>query len=103
MDAAIASLVDEMGGIDVLLNNAGGGCTKGPLHEQSAAGFRALLELNVVSVLVVSSNPNLPLPRTAILFLVLALALALPQALALAPPPTPTPYPYPYPYTYTYP
>ena len=24
-----------MGGIDVLLNNAGGSCTKGPLHEQN--------------------------------------------------------------------
>ena len=55
VEAAVASLVDEMGGIDVLLNNAGGGCAKGPLHEQSAADFRALLDLNVVSVLVVSS------------------------------------------------
>ena len=56
VDAAVASLVDEMGGIDILLNNAGGSCTKGPLHEQSAADFRALLDLNVVSVLVVSSS-----------------------------------------------
>jgi len=28
VDAAVASLVADMGGIDVLLNNAGGSCTK---------------------------------------------------------------------------
>lgn len=55
VDAAVASLVADMGGIDVLLNNAGGSCTKGPLREQSAADFRALLELNAVSVLIVSA------------------------------------------------
>lgn len=55
VEAAISSLAEEMGGIDVLINNAGGSCTKGPLHEQSAQAFRELLDLNVVSVLLVSS------------------------------------------------
>ena len=55
VEAAIKSIAEEMGGIDVCINNAGGGCKKGPLHEQSAADLRALLDLNVVSVMLVSS------------------------------------------------
>jgi len=55
VEAAVAALVDEMGGVDILLNNAGNSCRKGPLHEQSVADFRSLLDLNVVSVLIVSS------------------------------------------------
>ena len=38
-----------------LINNAGAGIPKGPLHEQSSKAFRDLLELNVVSLLSVSS------------------------------------------------
>ena len=55
VEEAISTLAQEMGGIDILINNAGGACSKGPLHEQSAADLRALLDLNVVSVLLVSS------------------------------------------------
>lgn len=55
VESAVASIVAEMGGIDILINNAGGGCSKGPLHEQNAADFRRLLDLNVVSVMLVSS------------------------------------------------
>ena len=55
IEEAVASIAEEMGGIDVLINNAGGACSKGPLHEQSAADFRSLLDLNVVSVMLVSS------------------------------------------------
>jgi len=55
VDAAVASVAEEMGGIDVLINNAGAGIPKGPLHEQSSKAFRDLLELNVVSLLSVSS------------------------------------------------
>jgi 3-oxoacyl-[acyl-carrier protein] reductase len=63
VEAAITSIVDELGGIDVLINNAGGGCTKAPLHEQSAADFRKLLDLNVISVSLASSRSRL-LDRT---------------------------------------
>ena len=45
-----------MGGIDVLVNNAGNSCTKALLHQQSAAEFRALLDLNVVAVASVTSS-----------------------------------------------
>ena len=55
VEDAITSIAEEMGGIDVLINNAGGACTKGPLHEQSAKDFRELLDLNVVSIMLVSS------------------------------------------------
>ena len=55
VESTIAELAKEMGGIDVLVNNAGGACNKGPLHEQSGAELRALLDLNVVSVMLVSS------------------------------------------------
>ena len=55
VESAVASIVEEMGGIDVLINNAGGSCSKGPLHEQDADEFRRLLDLNVVSVMLVSS------------------------------------------------
>ena len=54
--------------------------TQGPLHEQSAADFRALLELNAVSVLIVSSA----VMRHAMVFtLDLALTLTLTLTLAL--------------------
>ena len=55
VDEAVKSIAAEMGGIDVLINNAGGASVKGPLHEQSASAFRQLLDLNVVSVMIVSS------------------------------------------------
>ena len=44
-----------MGGIDLLVNNAGGGSPKKPVHEQDIASFRKLLDLNVVSVLIVTN------------------------------------------------
>lgn len=55
VEEAIRSVTDEMGGVDILINNAGGSCPKGPLHEQSAQSLRQLLDLNVVSVMLVSS------------------------------------------------
>jgi 3-oxoacyl-[acyl-carrier protein] reductase len=56
LDSVIEALASEMGGIDILVNNAGNSCTKAPVHKQSAAEFRALLELNVVAVASVSSS-----------------------------------------------
>ena len=55
VDSAIASLAAEMGGIDLLVNNAGNSCSKGPLWEQSPSEFKSLLELNTVSVMTVSA------------------------------------------------
>ena len=55
VEQAIGAIAEEMGGIDLLINNAGGSCKKGPLHEQSPSSFRDLLDLNVVSVMIVSS------------------------------------------------
>lgn len=55
VDAAISELAQEMGSIDLLVNNAGGAGAKGPVHEQNVAEFRKLLDLNVVSIMIVSS------------------------------------------------
>jgi 3-oxoacyl-[acyl-carrier protein] reductase len=55
VEAAVAAVAAELGGVDILVNNAGGASTKAPLHEQSSADVRALLELNVVGVHAVSS------------------------------------------------
>jgi len=52
---AVSAVVAELGGIDLLINNAGGTTGKGPLHEQLPKDFRRLLDLNVVSVLIVTS------------------------------------------------
>ena len=56
VDAAVDMVVADMGGIDVLINNAGGACKKGPTHEQSVADLRQLMNLNVASVAIVSSS-----------------------------------------------
>jgi len=53
--AAISEASQAMGGIDLLVNNAGGGSPKKPVHEQDIASFRKLLDLNVVSVLIVTN------------------------------------------------
>jgi NAD(P)-dependent dehydrogenase (short-subunit alcohol dehydrogenase family) len=54
VDSAIQELASLLGGIDILINNAGAGCSKGPMHEQSAESLRKLLDLNVVAVASVS-------------------------------------------------
>ena len=56
VEAMVAAVVEEFGGIDILINNAGGAGAggKAPAHTQSLDAFRNLLELNVVSVLGVS-------------------------------------------------
>ena len=53
---AVSEAVSCFGGIDVLVNNAGAGCDKLPGHQQSADAFRRLLDINVVSALIVSSQ-----------------------------------------------
>ena len=52
---AVAEASRAMGGIDILVNNAGGAGAKAPFHQQEVAAFRKLLDLNVVSVVIVSS------------------------------------------------
>eukprot|EP00802_Teleaulax_amphioxeia_P019461 Tamp_19696.p1 GENE.Tamp_19696~~Tamp_19696.p1 ORF type:complete len:222 (+),score=36.08 Tamp_19696:346-1011(+) len=54
--AAVIAASQALGGdIEILVNNAGGGSAKAPVHEQDVASFRQLLDLNVVSCLIVSS------------------------------------------------
>ena len=55
VEAAVEEACRAMGGIDLLVNNAGGSSPKGPTHEQDVSAFRKLLDLNVVSCLIVSS------------------------------------------------
>lgn len=55
VDRVVREVSSSLGAIDLLINNAGASCSKGPLHEQSAEDFRALLDLNVVAVMSVSS------------------------------------------------
>ena len=56
VNEVIAGLAGTMGGIDVLINNAGNSCSKGLLHEQSTEEFKTLLELNVVAMMGVTSS-----------------------------------------------
>ena len=55
VDVAIKDVSEIFGGIDILINNAGMGCSKGPMHEQSSDAFRSLLDLNVVAVASVTN------------------------------------------------
>eukprot|EP00283_Hemiselmis_rufescens_P004874 CAMPEP_0173427904 /NCGR_PEP_ID=MMETSP1357-20121228/6983_1 /TAXON_ID=77926 /ORGANISM="Hemiselmis rufescens, Strain PCC563" /LENGTH=239 /DNA_ID=CAMNT_0014391827 /DNA_START=199 /DNA_END=915 /DNA_ORIENTATION=- len=52
---AVAKAVAELGSIDILVNNAGMGCPKLDFQDHDAAAFRSLLDLNVVSVMLVTS------------------------------------------------
>jgi shikimate 5-dehydrogenase len=56
VESAISEVVAKFGGIDILVNNAGAACEKLPGHQQSASAFRQLLDVNVVSALIVSSQ-----------------------------------------------
>ena len=53
---AVSEVVSQFGGIDILVNNAGAGCEKVPGHQQSVDAFRRLLDVNVVSALIVSTQ-----------------------------------------------
>uniref|UniRef100_A0A7S2A1M5 Ketoacyl reductase n=1 Tax=Trieres chinensis TaxID=1514140 RepID=A0A7S2A1M5_TRICV len=55
VERMVTSIVDKWGGIDVLVNNAGGSQRKGPAETLSASDLRGLLDLNVVSVHIVTS------------------------------------------------
>jgi len=50
VERLVATAVDTYGGLDVAFNNAGGAGAFGPLHEQTEAGFRADVDLNLTSV-----------------------------------------------------
>jgi hypothetical protein len=53
---AVSKVVSGFGGIDILVNNAGAGCEKVPAFQQSAEAFRRLLDVNVISAFIVSSQ-----------------------------------------------
>jgi len=56
VEDTVKSIVEKWGGIDVLINNAGGSQkSKGPLEKLSSDDLRSILDLNVVSVHVVTS------------------------------------------------
>jgi len=56
VQAAVSKAVAELGSIDILINNAGQGCPKADFQDQDVAAFRTLLDVNVVSVLLVTST-----------------------------------------------
>lgn len=56
VEATVQSVVEKFGGIDILINNAGGSQkTKGPLETLTSDDLRSLLDLNVVGVHAVTS------------------------------------------------
>jgi NAD(P)-dependent dehydrogenase (short-subunit alcohol dehydrogenase family) len=57
VESMVQSVVQEWGGIDILINNAGGGqAVKGPAETLQADDLRSLLDLNVVAVHSVTSS-----------------------------------------------
>jgi NAD(P)-dependent dehydrogenase (short-subunit alcohol dehydrogenase family) len=53
VQALVARIVQDLGGLDVAVNNAGGGFAgKAPIVDVSDADFRHMLELNLISVFV---------------------------------------------------
>jgi len=57
VDRMVSSIVDEFGGIDILINNAGGSqAGKGPAYELPTSDLKDILDLNIVSVHSVTSS-----------------------------------------------
>jgi len=55
VDAAIAAAVDRFGGIDILINNAGGLVRRVPIAEVDDAFFDEVIDLNVRSVVMATA------------------------------------------------
>jgi 3-oxoacyl-[acyl-carrier protein] reductase len=54
VDALIEKAVAGFGGVEVLVNNAGGAAFRAPLQEMRPSGWRKMIELNLVSTYLVS-------------------------------------------------
>jgi 3-oxoacyl-[acyl-carrier protein] reductase len=54
VQALVERAVAGLGGVDVLVNNAGGAPFKAPLQEMRPSGWRKMIELNLVSAYLVS-------------------------------------------------
>jgi NAD(P)-dependent dehydrogenase (short-subunit alcohol dehydrogenase family) len=55
VESMIKSIVDHWGGLDILINNAGGSGPSGPMETLDAAALTQLLQLNVVGPQIVTS------------------------------------------------
>lgn len=54
VDSLVEKALAEFGGVEVLVNNAGGAAFKAPLREMRPSGWRKMIELNLISTYLVS-------------------------------------------------
>ncbi|MET7966282.1 3-oxoacyl-ACP reductase FabG [Micromonospora sp. NPDC005305] len=65
VEAAVGAVVDEMGGLDILVNNVGGLVTRATLRQLDLATWRRILAVNLDSMFLFSHHALPHLPRHA--------------------------------------